>query len=70
MNQEEALNLVKRCNELCDQREELTHQRNVLLAACERAYQRLLEMGQQKSHRTLKILKAAIASVQKAEEIR
>ena len=33
MNQEDNLNLVKRCNELCDQRDSLTQQRDDLLAA-------------------------------------
>jgi len=32
-----------------------------LYAACKRGHQRLLEMGQKESHRTVSILKAALA---------
>ena len=35
-----------------------------LLEACKRGHKRLLEMGQKESHRTLKILKAAIDSAE------
>ena len=36
-----------------------------LLAACKRGHQRLLEMGQKESHRTVNILKEAIAKADK-----
>ena len=78
MNQEEALNLIKRCNELCDQREELTKQRDDLLVACEfgrRNTNTLIKIYNALQASTVRIIRdkdvieAAIASVQKAEEI-
>lgn len=52
--------LAKALLEACDRHDDL-------LAACKRGHQRLLEMGQKESHRTVGILRAAI---DKAEQKR
>ncbi len=50
---------------LIQQRDNAQKQRDDLLAASKRGYQRLLELGQTDSYRTLKIIKQTIANAEK-----